>query len=101
MGNPKYKKLNALITEKESDLENPTRVNPLQLYLSNASSLLCVELTMQGMVDTRATHNLMKKTTVTRLGLTIGAHISRVKALNSQARPVMNKVSGVSIGLGE
>lgn len=80
-----------------------SRINPLQLLGtrravkgSPSHSLLYVPLTLNGrevqaMVDTGATHNFA---TIARFGLSVGAHTSRVKAINSQAQAVAGRVPG-------
>lgn len=83
-----------------------SRINPLQLLGtrravkgSPSHSLLYVPLTLNGrevqaMVDTGATHNFIREATIARFGLSVGAHTSRVKAINSQAQAVAGRVPG-------
>lgn len=73
-------------------------MDPLQLLGAlrslkgkSSHSLLYVDLTlngraMQGIVDTRATHNFINEGIATRLGFKAGEHSSLVKVINSQAR---------------
>lgn len=88
-------------------------MNPLQLVGALRSikgkfstSLLYVDLTlngraMQGIVDTRATHNFINEGTATGLGFKAGEHSILVKVINSQARPVVGRGMDVLIQLGE
>lgn len=103
----------ALITEARNDSEVPKRVNLLQLLgalrsikANSSTSLLYVDLTLngraiQGMVDTGAMYNFINEWISTQLGLRASEHASRVKAINSQARPVAGRVVDVPIQLGE
>lgn len=103
----------ALITEARNDSEVPKRVNLLQLLgalrsikANSSTSLLYVDLTLngraiQGMVDTGAMYSFINEWIGTQLGLRASEHASRVKAINSQARPVAGRVVDVPIQLGE
>lgn len=92
----KLEKLAALVTKEDSDSDSPPRVNPLQLLEAlravkgTSQPLLYVLITLNGreiyaMVDTGATHNFVCHNTTVRLELCVGAHSTRVKAINSKA----------------
>ena len=93
----KRDKLGTLVTKRDSNPKPPSQINHLQLlgaFLAvegNATlPLLSVHAMFNGkginpIVDTGATHNLASKMVVARLGLSIGKHTCRIKAINSKA----------------
>lgn len=67
--------------------------------------LLYVYVTLNNMeidatVDTCTTHNFVCHNTAARLGLCVGTHSSRVKAINSKAQAVVGRVLRVTIRVG-
>ena len=87
----------ALINKDDGDSNFPLRINFLQLLGTSQAvesnfSLpsLYLHLTVNGreidvMVDTCAIHNVISKGVPARLGLSVGMHSSRLKAINFQA----------------
>lgn len=112
---PKKEKLNALVTEEEeTDSDGgPSRVNPLQLLnaikaesdgpqkgLMYVKTLINKKV-VYAMVDTGASHNFIAKRMAKSLGLTVSQHSSRIKAVNSQAQPVLGMANSVEVRIGD
>ncbi|KAK4428349.1 hypothetical protein Salat_1134500 [Sesamum alatum] len=99
---PKRGKLNALMADAndEDDEGGSTRVNPLQLLsalqekpLPKHKGLMYVQVQLNdkevmAMVDIGATHNFVADRETQMLGLTLTQHSSRLKAVNSEAKPI-------------
>ncbi|KAL0386157.1 UNVERIFIED_CONTAM: hypothetical protein Sradi_3010000 [Sesamum radiatum] len=95
---PKRGKLNALIAEADDDEGGSSRVNPLQLLGALQEKppkqvLMYVRGQVNGkevmaMLDTGATHNFVADQEIQKLGLTLAQHSSRIKAVNSEAKPI-------------
>ncbi|KAG8391291.1 hypothetical protein BUALT_Bualt01G0172700 [Buddleja alternifolia] len=98
---PKRSKLNALMTEDDDSGKDvaPSRVNPLQLLSAiqgkspNHKGLMYVKISVNGqvvmaMIDTGATHNFVAEREIQKLGLNVSEHSSRIKAVNSEAKPI-------------
>ncbi|KAG8369570.1 hypothetical protein BUALT_Bualt14G0027100 [Buddleja alternifolia] len=98
---PKHSKLNALMAEDDDSGKDvaPSRVNPLQLLSAiqgkspNHKGLMYVKITVNGkvvmaMIDTGATHNFVAEREIQKLGLNVSEHSSRIKAVNSKAKPI-------------
>ncbi|RWR91972.1 hypothetical protein CKAN_02116000 [Cinnamomum micranthum f. kanehirae] len=110
---PKKEKLNALVAEEERKQDETSRVNPLQLLNaiqnegpSQTNSLIYLKVVMNGnlasaMVDTGATHNFVAERVVSRLGLSLTKGQSRIKAVNSKAKPIVGMANDVTLRLGE
>ena len=105
---PKGEKLNAMVAKDErgqSDEIVPSRVNPLQLLNalstggnSKGLSYVHVEMNENGaetMLDTSATHNFVDESIVQRLDLKVSKCSSKIKAINSEAKPVLRISFGV------
>jgi len=54
----------------------------------------------RAMVDTGATHNFVADQEARRLGLKLEKDSSKMKAVNSEARPIAGLAKGVSIRIG-
>lgn len=72
---------------------------------SKANELMYVDIMLNGkstcaMLDTGATHNFVSDREARRLGLKLEKDPSRMKAVNSVARPIAGQAKGVSIKLG-
>ncbi|KAF3781173.1 hypothetical protein EJ110_NYTH34457 [Nymphaea thermarum] len=70
-----------------------TKEEEAKVTTTPSTELMCIEILVNGrptiaMVDTGATHNFISEEEVGRLGLTRGKGESRVKAVNSEARPI-------------
>ncbi|KAL0301977.1 UNVERIFIED_CONTAM: hypothetical protein Sradi_6474500 [Sesamum radiatum] len=74
---PKGGKLNALVAEEDDDEGGSTRVQ-----ISGK--------TVMSMLDTGATHNFVADREIQKLGLTLAQHSSRIKAANSEAKPIQD-----------
>ncbi|KAL0291700.1 UNVERIFIED_CONTAM: hypothetical protein Scaly_2624800 [Sesamum calycinum] len=74
---PKGEKLNALVAEEDDDEGGSTRVQ-----ISGK--------TVMPMLDTGATHNFVADREIQKLGLTLAQHSSRIKAANSEAKPIQD-----------
>ncbi|RWR95040.1 gag-asp_proteas domain-containing protein [Cinnamomum micranthum f. kanehirae] len=110
---PKKEKLNALVAEEERKQDEPSRVNPLQLLNaiqnegpSQTNSLIYLKVVLNGnlasaMVDTSATHNFVAKRVVSRLGLSLTKGQSQMKAMNSDAKPIVGMANDVTLRLGQ
>ncbi|KAG6621665.1 hypothetical protein I3842_Q008100 [Carya illinoinensis] len=111
---PKREKLNALIAEEEEAPveETTSRVNPLQLLNSirqesrSDTGLMFVDVKVNGqvvraMVDTGATHNFLSDWIVARLGLRVDKGNSKMKAVNSEAKPIVRVAKIVPLQIGE
>ena len=112
---PKKEKVNALVVEEGSrPVNEPTRVNPLQLLNviqrevqpTAMNGLMYVQVLLnnvaiRAMVDIGATHNFVLDREVQRLGLSIVDDGSRIKAVNSDARSVGGVVRDVSLKVGD
>ncbi|GAV68065.1 gag-asp_proteas domain-containing protein [Cephalotus follicularis] len=114
---PKKVKLNALVAEEignvEADEGCPTRVNPLQLLstiheVTQATpfpGLLYVKFVLNSMeiyamIDTGASHNFFNERIVGKLGLKVDKHTSKIKAVNTAARPVQGMAGDVPVQIG-
>nr|VVW92636.1 unnamed protein product [Nymphaea colorata] len=74
-------------------LHTLTKEEETKVTTTPSTELMCIEILVNGrptiaMVDTGATHNFISEEEVGRLGLTRGKGESRVKAVNSEARPI-------------
>ncbi|KAG8374924.1 hypothetical protein BUALT_Bualt10G0046200 [Buddleja alternifolia] len=98
---PKRSKLNALMAEDDDSGKDvaPSWVNPLQLLSAiqgkspNHKGLMYVKITVNGkvvmeMIDTGATHNFVAEREIQKLGLNVSEHSSRIKVVNSEAKPI-------------
>lgn len=97
--------------EEEAPVEETTsRVNPLQLLNSirqesrSDTGLMFVDVKVNGqvvraMVDTGATHNFLSDWIVARLGLRKGNR--KIKAVNSEAKPIVRVAKIVPLQIGE
>ena len=93
------------------DKEVPSRVNPLQLLnalhaggTSRGLSNVQVEMNengAEGMLDSGATHNFVPDQMVQRLDLKVSKCPSKIKAVNSEAKPVLGIAYGVKFKVGE
>ncbi|KAK4391962.1 Transposon Ty3-G Gag-Pol polyprotein [Sesamum angolense] len=92
-------KLNALVAEADDDEGGSPRVNPLQLVSAlqerppTQKGLMYVRVQINGkavmaMLDSGATHNFVADREIQKLGLTLAQHSSRIKAVNSEAKPI-------------
>ncbi|KAK4394405.1 hypothetical protein Sango_1911300 [Sesamum angolense] len=95
----KFGKLNALVAEADDDEGGSLRVNPLQLVSAlqerspTQKGLMYVRVQINGkavmaMLDSGATHNFVADREIQKLGLTLAQHSSRIKAVNSEAKPI-------------
>ena len=114
---PKKEKLSALIAQSENDDdvgETPTRMNPLQLLNAITTEkqaplkgLMYVAVMVNGkevraMIDTGATNNFVSRHEAERLGLKIVQNASKLKAVNSAAKPIQGSaVSTLKVGSWE
>lgn len=99
--------------EEEAPVEESTsRVNPLQLLNSirqesrSDTGLMFVDVKVNGqvvraMVDTGATHNFLSDWIVARLGLRVDKGNSKIKAVNSEAKPIVRVAKIVPLQIGE
>ena len=95
----------------QSDEEVPNRVNPLQLLNAlsargNSKGLSYMQVEMNGngaeaLLDTSATHNFVDESIVQRFGLKVSKCPSKIKAVNSKAKPVSRIAFGVRFKVGE
>ncbi|KAK4422032.1 hypothetical protein Salat_2154000, partial [Sesamum alatum] len=100
---PKRGKLNVLVAENNDGDDNEggsTRVNPLQLPTAlqekpppKQKGLLYVqmnvnEIAVMAMLDFGATYNFIAVREVQKMGLTLAERSSRIKAVNSEAKPI-------------
>ncbi|XP_068648118.1 uncharacterized protein [Aristolochia californica] len=53
------------------------------------------------MIDTGATHNFISREEAKRLGLKLEEDVSRMKAVNSEAKPVIGVAKGIAFKAGE
>ncbi|KAL3504475.1 hypothetical protein ACH5RR_034316 [Cinchona calisaya] len=96
----------------DGDAPAPTRINPLMLVSAITTEkstrprdgLLYVQAKVNGMdvlamVDTGATHSFVTEREVRRLKLELKEHGYRIKAVNSEAQPVLG-VASVELTLG-
>ncbi|XP_065632783.1 uncharacterized protein LOC136068889 isoform X1 [Quercus suber] len=110
----KREKLNAMVAKDgsgQSDEEVPSRVNPLQLLNAlcaggTSKGLSYVQVKMnengaEGMLDSGATHNFVADWMVQRLGLKVSKYPSKIKAVNSEAKPVLGIAYRVKFKVGE
>ena len=91
--------------------EVPSKVNPLQSLNAlsvggNSKGLSYMQVEMNGngaeaMLDTSATHNFVDESIVQRLGLKVSKCPSKIKAVNSKAKPVSRIAFGVRFKVGE
>ncbi|KAF3774330.1 hypothetical protein EJ110_NYTH51979 [Nymphaea thermarum] len=70
-----------------------TKGEEAKVAATPSTELMCIEILVNGkptiaMVDTGATQNFISEEEVGRLGLTRGKGESRIKAVNSEARPI-------------
>lgn len=100
---PKREKLSAIVADSkgDSDSEGPTRVNPLQMLNAlteeqsmDLKGLMFIQVTLNGkevlaMVDTGATHTFIAQREVSNFDLKLFAHANKMKAVNSEAKPVL------------
>ncbi|XP_059437724.1 uncharacterized protein LOC132170646 [Corylus avellana] len=111
---PKKEKLNALVTEEGPEAgggEFQARMNPLQMRLNALKAepstvLMYVPVEANSskstaMLDTGATHNFVAARMITRLGLKLSKCPSKLKAVNSEAQPVVGIAHAVSLKVGE
>ena len=95
----------------QSDEEVPNRVNALQFLNAlsaggTSKGLPYVQVEMYGnwaeaMHDTSATHNFVDERVVQQLGLKVSMRLSKIKALNSEAKPISRIDFGVKFKVGE
>ncbi|KAG8383794.1 hypothetical protein BUALT_Bualt04G0050700 [Buddleja alternifolia] len=98
---PKCSKLNALMAEDDDGGKDValSRVNPLQLLSviqgksRNDKGLMYMKIIVNGkivkvMIDMGATHNFVVEREIQKLGLDVSNHSSRIKAVNSEAKPI-------------
>ncbi|KAL0328234.1 UNVERIFIED_CONTAM: Transposon Ty3-G Gag-Pol polyprotein [Sesamum calycinum] len=96
---PKRGTLNALVAEADDDEGGSPRVNPLQLVSAlqerspTQKGLMYVRVHINGkavmaMLDSGATYNFVANREIQKLGLTLTQHSSRIKAVNSEAKPI-------------
>ncbi|KAL0387745.1 UNVERIFIED_CONTAM: hypothetical protein Sradi_2656300 [Sesamum radiatum] len=96
---PKRGKLNALVAEADDEEGGSPRVNPLQLVSAlqeqppTQKGLMYVRVQINGkavmaMLDSGATHNFVADREIQKLRLTLTQHSSRIKAVNSEAKPI-------------
>ncbi|KAK4384457.1 hypothetical protein Sango_3058500 [Sesamum angolense] len=70
---PKRGKLNALVAEADDDEGGSTRINGKAVM---------------AMLDSGVTHNFVADREIRKLGLTLAQHSSRIKAVNSELKPI-------------
>ncbi|KAK0598331.1 hypothetical protein LWI29_033736 [Acer saccharum] len=99
---PRKEKLNAFISQESGEADGATcsRVNPLQMLNTisvekqpNVVGLMYVTVQINGrkiraMLDVGATNNFLSQREVDRLGLSMTNSTSRVKSVNSMAKPI-------------
>ena len=95
----------------QSDEEISSKVNHLQLLNAlsaggNSKGLSFVQVEMNGngveaMLDTGATHNFFDESMVQQLGLKVSKCPNKIKAINSEAKPVSGIAFGVRFKVGE
>ena len=95
----------------QSDEEVPSKVNPLQLLNAlsargNFKGLSYVQVEKNGngaeaMLDIGATHNFFDESMVQWLGLKVSKCPSKIKAVNSEAKPLSGIAFGVKFKVGE
>ncbi|KAI9178183.1 hypothetical protein LWI28_023646 [Acer negundo] len=99
---PRKEKLNVFVSQEAegSDGATRSRVNPLQILNTisvekqpDVIGLMYVMVHVNGrkmraMLDTGATNNFLSQGEMDRLGLSVTNNISRVKAVNSTAKPI-------------
>ena len=115
---PKKEKVNAIVLEESGSrpVEEMGRVNPLQLLnviqkqeeqpASVLRGLMYVQIvvndvSVRAMIDTGATHNFVSDREVQRLGLSLTGDGSRIKTVNSEAKPVRGMARDVSLKVGD
>ena len=96
---------------EQSDEEVPSRVNHLQLLNAlsirgNSKGLSHVQVEMNGngpeaMLDTGAIHNFVDESMVQQLDLKVSICPSKIKAVNSEAKPISGISFGVRFKVGE
>ncbi|KAL3501990.1 hypothetical protein ACH5RR_036439 [Cinchona calisaya] len=110
---PKREKVNAIETEtNDGNVPAPTRINQLMLVSAITAEkstpprdgLLYVQAKVNGMdvlamVDTGATHSFVTGREIRRLKLELNEHGYCIKAVNSEAQPVLG-VASVELTLG-
>jgi hypothetical protein len=111
----KKEKLNAMSTagveQKNDDGDTQVRMNPLQVRLNALKSEATTELLFvpieansqrtSAMLDTGATHNFVAAHMVEKLGLKVGNCPNQLKAVNSEAQPVIGMAHAVSLRVGD
>ena len=76
----------------------------VQEVISKGLSYMQVEMNRNGveaMFDTSATHNFVDEGMVQQLGLKVSMRLSKIKALNSEAKPISRIDFGVKFKVGE
>ncbi|GAV90005.1 gag-asp_proteas domain-containing protein, partial [Cephalotus follicularis] len=114
---PKKEKLNALVAEEIGNFEPyegcPARVNPLQILSTIREvtqtapflGFLYVKVVLNSMeiyamIDTGASHNFVNERIVGKMGLKVDKHTSKIKVVNTVARPVQGMARDVFVEIG-
>ncbi|XP_047335399.1 uncharacterized protein LOC124938921 [Impatiens glandulifera] len=104
---PQRGRVSAIQSQEEEQDDVPSRVNPLQMLGAmqagahvphKARGLMYVKIKINGkevmaMVDTDATHNFVADREISKLGLEIAQHRSKMKAVNLEAQPVKGQAT--------
>ncbi|KAL5808962.1 hypothetical protein ACOSQ3_029653 [Xanthoceras sorbifolium] len=111
---PKRKAINALVDEREKEMEE-SHMGSLRTLTAikaqptpktrRSQGLMYLDVHINGkatrvMVDTGATNSFVSEEEARRLGLKVSKETGWLKAVNSKARPLIGMARGVSISMG-
>ncbi|KAL5815082.1 hypothetical protein ACOSQ3_025877 [Xanthoceras sorbifolium] len=111
---PKRKAINALVDEREKEMEE-SHMGSLPILTAikaqsapktrGSQGLMYLDVHINGkatrvMVDTGATNSFVSEEEARRLGLKVSKETGWLKAVNSKARPLIGMARGVSISMG-
>ncbi|KAL5775964.1 hypothetical protein ACOSP7_013524 [Xanthoceras sorbifolium] len=111
---PKRKAINALVDEREKEMEE-SHMGSLRILTAikaqptpktrGSQGLMYLDVHINGkatrvMVDTGATNSFVSEEEARRLGLKVSKETGWLKAVNSKARPLIGMARGVSISMG-
>ncbi|XP_068658021.1 uncharacterized protein [Aristolochia californica] len=116
---PKKKALNALLVNMEGHEEKEPKMGALRLLNAmkgqayvvkpvahSVKDLMYIDVCLNGkntraMIDTGATHNFISGEEAKRLGLKLEKDVSKMKAVNSEAKPVIGVARSIACKAGE